>query len=40
MTGSSFFSRRAGAVVGLLLALALVWTFFMVGNTALNRWFG
>lgn len=40
MVTSGFFSRRAGVVVGVLLLLALLWTVYNLGGTALNRWFG
>lgn len=40
MAGPSFFSGNAKLVVGILLALALLYLVYNVGGVALNRWFG
>ena len=35
----TFFSRTANVVIGALLALVLLWAVYMVGPTAIERWF-
>ena len=35
----TFFSRTAMTVVGVLLLVVLIWAIYMLGPTALERWF-
>jgi hypothetical protein len=37
---STFFSRNAGVVIGVLLLLIIIWVIYSLGPTALGRWFG
>ena len=38
-SGPTLFSRSAMPVIGLLLLLVLVWAIYMLGPTAVERWF-
>lgn len=40
MFDNSFFSRTAMAAIGTLLLAAIAWTAWMLGPTAMRRWFG
>jgi len=35
----TFFSRTASLVIGVLLVLVLMWAVYMLGPTAIERWF-
>ena len=35
----TFFSRTATTVIGVLLLFVLVWAIYMLGPTAVERWF-
>jgi hypothetical protein len=37
---TDFFSRTAMWVLGALLLTAIAWTAWMIGPTAVDRWFG
>lgn len=38
MTSANFFSRTAGTAIGGSLFLVLLWTAYMLGPTAIERW--
>ena len=35
----TFFSRTAGFLIGALLLIVVLWAVFMLGPTAIDRWF-
>lgn len=40
MFDSSFFSRTATVVIGVQLLAVIAWAAWMLGPTAMQRWFG
>jgi hypothetical protein len=40
MFNRMFFSRTATPAIGLLLLAIIIWAIWMLGPTALERWFG
>jgi hypothetical protein len=39
MENNTFFSRTATTAVGALLLLVIIWAAWMLGPTAIDRWF-